>query len=315
MSYQIDHLVSSWVKSSDTLVVAGFWRSGTTWLQESLAKLIKGKTVFEPLLCAIHKAEILSFANISTKSLGYKQLYMPYSAGDTLSDRSLHMFFEQALRSDIRGSVPRLLRSNLAESFRFQIVAKFVRVQLCLRAVQNTFSTPVVYIYRDPRAIISSIKMTEWNFLYDDLSLREQLLEPDDGRASYFSNWHDEILNYDKQHRFVRIAAYWALIEKFVKHSYENHQARIAFVCYEELCRKGEMMLLEILDDLGLSHFSHGNVNALEKDSFSTSEKRRGVSVDQRITGWQKNLSSTEIRMVESVVQHFGLADRMVERA
>jgi hypothetical protein len=30
--------------------VSGFWRSGTTWMQELLAKSLHAKTVFEPLL-------------------------------------------------------------------------------------------------------------------------------------------------------------------------------------------------------------------------------------------------------------------------
>ena len=313
LAYQIDHLLSAWVSSGDTLVVAGFWRSGTTWLQESLAKLIKGKTMFEPLACAIDNA-IPYYSEIATKDLPFRRRYMPYCGDDRLSDDGLRRFFDQILRADVRGQATRVLRNRVTESFRLRIVAKFVRIQLCLRAVQNTFSVPVIYVYRDPRAIIASIKMTKWNYLFDDLSLREHLIEPGDGRASYFSNWQDEILKYDKQHRFVRIAAYWALIERFVKHCYENRQARIAFVSYEELCRKRETMLLEILDGLGLGHFVQGNVNALGEDSFSTSEKRRGASVDQRTTGWQKELSGSEVRMIESVVQHFDLADRLLDR-
>ena len=256
VAYQIDHLVSAWVNSSDTLVVAGFWRSGTTWLQESLAKLIKAKTVFEPLACATDSA-IPYFAEIAAKDLPFRRQYMPYCGDDRLGDDALRGFFDQILRADVPGRATRVLRNRVTESFRLRIVAKFVRVQLCLRAVQNTFSMPVIYLYRDPRAIIASIKMTKWNYLFDDLCLREHLLEPGDGRASYFLNWQDEILKYDQQHRFVRIAAYWSLIEKYVEHCYEDQEkARIAFVSYEELCRKRETLLLEILDGRSEEHTS-----------------------------------------------------------
>ncbi len=311
--YQIDRMLSHRINPCDTLVVSGFWRSGTTWLQQSLAEILKAKTVFEPFHFMVPAVkEIYAYNQLSTKDVLFLELYMPYYGDSILNGHPLHGFFDKALRADISGRVVRLLRNSVIESFRPRIVLKLVRGQLCLRAIQNTFSAPVIHIYRDPRAIVASIKGLWWDSMYEHLYLREQLIEPRDGRAEFFSNWYDDILEYDKRDTVTRIVAYWALTEKFVQHCYADQQAHISFVSYEELCRERNKSLLGVLKKLSVSHVPSGNFRALDADSWSTMAQRRGVSNDERITGWMKILSSSEIATVESIVQRFGFDDRLV---
>lgn len=313
ISYPIDHALSSLIHPCDTLVVSGFWRSGTTWLQQSLAELIKAKTVYEPFHFMVPATkEIYSHNQLSTKDAPFLELYLPYCGNTTLNDYVLHSFFDKALRADIPGSVVRLVRNNVTESFCLRVILKLVRGHLCLRAAQNTFLMPAIHIYRDPRAIVASIKMTDWGWLFEHLSLQEQLLEPKDGRVDFFSNWYDEILQYDKKDKIVRITAYWALTEKFMQHCYADGQARFSFVSYEELALKKEKILLKILNQLRVNHVPDENLRVLDKDSNSTSDQRRGISVDERIFGWKKKLSSSEVDVIESIVYHFGFDDRLV---
>ncbi len=44
----LDLCAAPFVDPSEAVVVTGFWRSGTTWLQQTLARLHNAKTVFEP---------------------------------------------------------------------------------------------------------------------------------------------------------------------------------------------------------------------------------------------------------------------------
>jgi hypothetical protein len=316
LPYHIDRLLAARIDPRDTLVISGFWRSGTTWLQEVLAQLLKAKTVFEPLHFEVPAArEIFAYYQVAIKHDPFLELYLPY-CGDQMLGEPLRSLFDKALRADLPGQGLRLLRSDVSEGLRRRIVLKFVRAQLCLRAAQNTFMMPVIHIYRDPRAIIASIKKTEWGWLFDHLWLREQLLEPRDGRADFFGRWRDEILEYDKSDAFARVTAYWALTEKFLQHCYgdADQRTRIVFVSYEELCQKREKSVSQILEKLGVRPEvppEHNRV--LDVDSFSTAQQRRGASMEERIAGWQKTLSRTEVATVESIVQRFGFADRLVQ--
>jgi len=312
-SYQIDRELAAQIKPADSLFMCGFWRSGTTWLQQALAAWLEAKLVFEPLFCLAPDARVVFDAHhVADKKFGYLLLYMPYYDGDDLRGHPLHDFFDRALRSTLGGEWIRKYRRDLAESYRTRTILKCVRSQLCLRAVQNTFGMPVIHIYRDPRAIVASAKMTEWYPMFERLSLRRQLLQPADGRAAFFSQWRGEIQQYDEQDTPARLTAYWALTEKFLQHSYADGRGRFVSVSYEELCRRREKLLQEVLEKLSVRPAAENALPALEGDSSSTSAPRRGASVDDRLTGWKKILSAAEIAAIEAVAQYFGFEERLV---
>ena len=311
-SYQIDQRVAAQIDPRDSLFMCGFWRSGTTWLQETLTTLLAAKLVFEPLYSGVHdlKAIYRRDAYLMNKKQAFLRLYMPFCSEPTLDSHPLHGFFERALRSALPGRWVRIYRRDLDESARTKVIVKCVRAQLCLRAVQNTFGMPVIHIYRDPRAVAASAEMTTWKKQFEPLSLRRQLLEPRDGRADFFGQWRDEIIHYDKQGPAARLAAYWALTEHFVQHSYADAPNRVVFVSYEDLCRRREAVVLELLQKLGVPPVgAHSQV--LDADSSTTSEGRRGASVDERLAGWKHTLSPAEIASIEAIAQRFGFEDRL----
>jgi hypothetical protein len=314
IAYQIDRALSSCIDPRETLVISGFWRSGTTWLQQAMAQLLRAKTVFEPLHFMVPEAKGVNPRQKSAaEDVTFFELYMPYCAQTTLDGSPLHDLFGRALRADISGRAVRLLRKSVRESFRLRVVVKCVKAPLFLRAAQDTFSMPVIHIYRDPRAVIGSIKLTGWSWLFDHLSLRDQLIGLNDGRADFFRNWYEEILGYDEQDMVTRITAYWALTEKFLLHSYANHRARFAFVNYDELTRGRERVLRDTLTQLGIRHGADERFRFLDGDSFTTTPQRRGVSVHERMAGWRRVLSGSEIAIVESIARDFGLGDRLAE--
>jgi hypothetical protein len=172
---------------------------------------------------------------------------------------------------------------------------------------------PVIHVYRDPRTIVASIKMTPWGWELEHLSLREQLLEQRDGRTDFFSRYENEIREYDQKDTPARITAYWALAEKFLQQSYADNQSRVVFVSYEELYWKREKLLLDILRRLSVNHVPDEKFRVLAEDSASISRQRLRASADERISGWRKILSSFEIATTESITQHFGFDDRLVQ--
>ena len=309
----IDRSLSSRVEANTTLIVSGFWRSGTTWLQSSLAEILNAKTVYEPFHYIVPGAkQILQRSQFSKKDDNFLKLFFPYSSDHSFNGHPLHGFLDDALQANISGPWLRQIRNGIGEAFRSRIIMKFVRAQLCLRTIQGTFPVPAIHIYRDPRAIAGSLKWTFWNPVFDHLCLREQLLEQRDGRKDYFEKWREKIDQYDREDNVTRLVAYWAFTEKYLQDSYENeHGLPMVFLSYEELCRKRGDLLHDILKKLNVDYELNLKLDVLDTDSITTMKKREGVSVDEKISAWKKVLSNDEIAKIESMVQQLGLGDRL----
>lgn len=311
LAYYIDRASAFRYEPSQTLVVSGFWRSGTTWLEEALRDVLHAKTLFEPLCELAREVEpVHVHAGVAGKSMEFLRLFMPYCRSQSLDGHPLHEVFRKSLRSESWGSWLRRFRKDLSESLRPRIVVKFVRAQLCLRAAQNSFGMPVLHVYRDPRAIIASIRRTRWHWLFDHLSLRGQLLDPQDGRAEYFDRWRGEILDYDGQEPVARVAAYWALTERFLQDSYADHPQRYVCMGYEELVQGRERVFSETLRRLELRPWK-SDFRVSQRDSTTTSPKQRGASVAERVAGWRSVLSRAEVEQIEAIVRRFGFDARL----
>jgi len=311
---QIDHELAAQIAPSGSVVVSGFWRSGTTWLQEYLAKLLAAKTIFEPFHFRVPATKkLFKYYGLAKKSESVRELFIPYCAEAVLEPHSLlYHYYDSALRANLSGRIVRLLRQGVSESYRTRVLVKFTRGQFSLHAAQSTFAMPLIHVYRDPRAVIASAKMTDWYWLFDELSLPEQLLEVQDGRAEFFSRWADEIRAFDHD-KISGMAAYWAITERFLCDVFAKRgQSRTIFVSYEELCRD-PALVLEILAKLQVQTADTGDACAMNGDSFSTSNQRRGVSSAERISGWQKVLSRAEAETIASIAKHFGFDERLVE--
>lgn len=313
MAYRIDGELSPRVDPRETLVVSGFWRSGTTWLEEALREILQAKTLFEPCDPLTEEMqEIHVHDHVAGKPFEFLRLYMPYCGAATLHGHPLHELFRRALVAESRGAWIRRFRKGADESRHTGVVVKFVRAQLCLRAAQNTFGMPVLHVYRDPRAVIASVKKTRWHWLFDHLELRKQLLRRRDGRTDFFAQWTEEILEYDRQDAVARVAAYWALTERFVQHSYAGYQGRFVLVSYERLAQEREKIFTEILQRLNLRP-AMKDFQVSGADSTTTSQLQRGASVRERIAGWKKYLSAAEIAVIEKVVTRLGFTDRLLD--
>lgn len=311
MRYGGDRLIAHRVRPAQTIVVSGFWRSGTTWLQQSLADMLEAKTIFEPLHLTVPGIDIFYPKAHGTMHWDYYAVFMPFHQGRLEDSSAEHKFFEEALRGMTPGRWVRRLRSGvILESRHHRVVLKMVRGQLLLRALYDTFSLPIVYITRDPRAIVASLTRSDRRFTFwDDISLVRQLLEPDDGRRNFFSQWEESIRRIDREDNIARLTAYWALTELYVRYSFADRREQVIFMSYEDLCREREEVVRRIIEQVGVPGARARGV--MDQDSGTTEDDRLGASIEARIYGWKNELSASQINQVESTATLFGLEDRL----
>ena len=309
--YVLDRAVSPFVRIDESLLVSGFWRSGTTWLQQTLAEIMDAKTVFEPLMFVVpDMAAIYAAADVSGRDRWYKTLFFPFAGG--FQSAAVLRLYADAVRSRSRGRWVRRLRSGAAESFKRRVVLKVIRGHLSAAEAQRALGTPLIHIVRDPRAVIGSVKISGWDQIFDTLSLKEQLLEPEDGRADFFGQWRTEIERYDRADKLIRLAAYWALTEAYAHACRANGEQLMVFASYEELLEGKQKAVCDVLDRLGVPYARGLRSSVIHADSRSTTEARRGASDRERIAGWKRVLSEREASTIEAIAREFGLSHTLV---
>jgi hypothetical protein len=168
--------------------------------------------------------------------------------------------------------------------------------------LQATLSPTVFHIRRDPRAIAASFQRRKWQW-HRDLSLRDQLLRPSDGRREYFSQWASLIHEYDTADPLIRIAVYWTLLEGYVDQVAANSD--ITVLSYEDLCLNTETVVGRVF---------HGTLkrnvtpNAFQRDSSTTDDERENLSANNRVNSWRHELSSRHRSGIEKAMAFLNMS-------
>jgi len=320
----IDKILGRILDPQDAVVVTGFWRSGTMWLLQSLARALKAKSVFEPFHYGLdaYRDALRSDFDLPSTEGEYLNIYMPYCGNDLSERPSLQEYTRRSLTGSVtepwvqgprrenrmqegRGSEWTVLDVpyRLREALKTRVTTKFVRGHLLLPTLHEMYDPVVVHLRRDPRAVIASFQRLGWEW-YEDLSLEAQLLAPKDGRSEYFGEWQKVIRRYEHADPLLRVAAYWALMERFVA-DLPEHPNRVT-VRYEDLCLFPD----ETLDKMGpLS--GRGRVEHFGGTSRTTEEQRTDATKRERILGWQNTLPDRIAKEIERVCERLGLEEML----
>lgn len=318
----VDHLLGHMLNPSEAIVITGFWRSGTTWLLQSLARSLEAKSVFEPFHYDIdqYRSALEHDFALPQAREGYLNMYMPYAKDGFEAKPGLKTYVRNSLtggvtepwtqgpRIEVRKEADREsdwkaidVVYRVREALRTSIVTKFVRAHLLIPALHKTFDPVIVHLRRDPRAVIASFKRLEWTW-YESLSLVDQLLKPNDGREEYFDRWREDIQRYESAPPLIRVAAYWAFVERFVD-DLDPHSRRVV-LSYEELCLNPESVqegpLRKVVPEVP-------SASQMGYSSRTTQAARRETKVEERVHGWKNELDKNEIEMVESIVSNIGI--------
>jgi hypothetical protein len=325
-----DYMNAVRVDLKNSLIINGFWRSGTTWIMESAASLLEAKIVFEPF-----NPPNPNFTKVSDSPLGPCLPEMGLPRTDHAFIRGCMPYIQAPLDEDsqVVGLVKRSLHGvhpyrsslnsqgwaekNLAECLRPRVVTKFTRGALCLRPIQDAFGIPILHVVRDPRSVIASLKKTQSGNLgwgaFNNFPLKEQLLGIQDGRAAYFSQWQDDIEKYDQKDDFSRLAAYYCLTEHYLLDSFRTAQGPFKVVHYETIVENGPAALQSALADLGLNPESQQSID-LSRSSITDWNNQihsSQSSPKDRIFALRNQLTKQQLSAIEEVVTYFGMENRL----
>lgn len=124
----IDRAIAYLVDPKDTLVITGFWRSGTTWLQDIISDHFRAKSIFEPLEPDVQPISLLERG--SPYRCGCKQYmraHMPFVEETIPGNSELYALFFDAFRGKVSGKRVRINRSHPLDALRKRVVVKLVR--------------------------------------------------------------------------------------------------------------------------------------------------------------------------------------------
>ncbi|MDR9828620.1 sulfotransferase [Vibrio sp. FNV 38] len=288
-SYVIDRIVAQ-TQQVRPILITGYWRSGTTWVQDVLSAGIGAKTMFEPLepatLLPIYEGQEIEAAS-----------YMPLSF-EVMSKQDLH-FLDLAFA----GVSPKyqkfnyLSRKSLQEAFRHNVVVKLVRGQYISDALRDRYNlSNVIHVSRHPMAVNYSMLRADWqwsiqNINFADLYHREKALTLPKEHQEVF----ETLLRFNDQAPECKIAATWALSEKYmVKQPYT-----VPFR-YEDLLTNPHIEFAKMAQAVG-----HNMAESVDftTPSVVTAQDRTNIDIASRLNSWQSKLDEKTQANIRSVLR------------
>ena len=283
----MDYIASQQLKN--TLLINGFWRSGTTWLQQTLVQALNAKSLFEPFSPAAgqHWSQLGPKASDASRNV-----YMPLSA-DCLTARD-QFKLRLALRGIGTHGYTHFLRTSRSKTWSDDLVVKFTQLGFLLNDVADTYNVPIIHIRRNPAAVFASFKETDWSWRFEDVRLGEMYKLTDFTPGTPEHERAEALLHFD-QSPAHRLAALWSLSEQAAQQSIESGRAHL--ILYEDVLRQGPAILNRL-------HISSVNIASNDTASPVTTSGRESLSVTQRLNDWQTRLSDEEIETIVSVSQN-----------
>ncbi len=294
LSFILDRAAAEFAPLQGTLLINGFWRSGTTWVQEVLARAYEAKTIFEPMAPS---SQFPLQERIFGKEVpqAWREAYIPLSADDLgLEDvRYLDKVFRGY--NPTRSGFPYLCRKTYAECLSRRLVIKFVRAHCLLGFMSERYGLTPVNISRHPCAIVASFNNTDWSWYFSDVDLDRMYHRMDPYSDAVAERDRDTIRQYGNAAPMIKISALWALMERRVADT-----PGVVSMRYEDLARDPRRRFVELAQRAGVT-LQHPLET--ENDSPVTVEGRKGVDIDARLNSWRHTLNDDEQQVIRRVVE------------
>jgi hypothetical protein len=280
------------VRPSDSIILAGSGRSGTTWLGDLISVIAKAQQIFEPL--APHQnpivRELTGWDSPPSDGSYIRAFYLPEN------DSSPRW---KALWQKILMGQYRTYWTDADRQFFFpdRYLIKEVWGNLMLGYMYKNFQPRIIHLIRHPCAVIASRMAVPWYANVDHILKQEELVE------TYLRPWVGMI---EKEKDLVGAHAVWWAVENLVAYkqlaSYP-HQ----FIFYEETVVSPARIGHQLSVWLGKGELKVDLEKISQKPSRMTQQGRKNIAQSDVLSKWKRSLSTKDQSRIIRWAHNLGL--------
>ena len=296
----LEGTISPPVESKKIVIIIGFWRSGTTYLLESLQKLTNSRICFEPLQDIALKENKLNYQGFEFK-FKQKSINQFYPVvNPTLESSEYDVFFDDLFHGKISSGYTRRtqpLRALMSN----RLLIKMVRANLIAAYLHKKYNLKTIFIIRNPAGVVSSIVRKKGgtkaikaclanngfiDYLVDSINEETSFLK---GKLGVVERYRGDDIG--------RITLAWCLLNYIPLKQIESGVFSPQVVRYEDLGSNPIQVLSQLTDvDLDPSKIQFNS---------STTKKERRENNKIRVNSWKTELSETQLDLIFRIVNEF----------
>lgn len=265
---------------TNSVVLAGTGRSGTTWLEDIINSNGEYRVMFEPFYAG--KIDILE---------GWR--YRQYLRPDDCSRR----YIEPALNI-LSGKIKHkwIDRYN-KKIFAKKRLIKDIRIMLILGWIKANFpEIPIVLLLRHPCAVaVSKIKLN-WETHLDEFLIQEDLVQ--DFLEPFLTEFRRPMDVFER-HVFLWCVENYVPLRQF-------SEGEIKVVFYENVCVDPDSEIARIYKFLGISEEGLNRTEVSRPSALSRKDSAIYTG-DNLVDGWRRSLTSEQVERAVDICSLFGL--------
>lgn len=277
--------------------IVGSGRSGTTWLHDILTAHWDFRPIFEPLN-PLQVKQAREFSGLYlTAGDPHPQLkhYLDkvcYGRTDDAWIRWVHMGIDQQT-PDSRRLLQFVYNLPKVRFWARHRVVKFIQANLMVSWLQEHYTCPVIYLIRNPYAVVASQFRMGWDTKVDVFmrqgNLLRDYLQP---HAGYIQSVHDDM---------GRLAVLWCIQNKIIMNQLREHKVSVIARTYESLVENPVENITLIMQQSG---YNDDMVEVMVRRM-----KKRNMPHSASISKWRSALDAAQSERIREVLCEFSMED------
>lgn len=281
---QLSHKVLS-LRATERVLLTGFWRSGTTWLQQSVQDRTGAQCIFEPFSPAcghtwggFHKYD----------DNPNHHVYMPADM-NSLTEGD-HVNLKRSFDGVAPNGYGYILSPDFSDALSRTVLVKSTRLGFILPEIIDLYKVRTLHIRRHPAAVFCSLLNTNWSWKFSDVRFSEVY-------ANHIAPnpYIEKLMEFD-QNSVMRFAALWALSEAGAQKAINLKLADLIF--YEDILSDQQ-----ILSNYFSKSLDPPAAYTTSRDSPVTEDNRKNLSATKRAHDWMDRISATDLKLLEKTIQ------------